>query len=85
MTKTTRLENGSQLIVCTNGRFDVMSVLRDELAGFLYWLAARLEKKHKEAVVKYYAQDWPKGHGAVTTEPAPTDRSWLKFDERKVS
>jgi len=45
-----------------------MNALRDGLAGFLYWLADRLEKKHEEAVVKYYAQEWPKGHGAVTTK-----------------
>jgi hypothetical protein len=36
-------------------------------------------------VIRYNAQDWSHmGSGAVKT-PAPTDRSWLKFDERKVS
>jgi len=44
-----------------------MSALRDELASFLFWLAARLEKKHKAAVIRYNAKRWPKGHGAVTT------------------
>jgi len=44
-----------------------MSALRDELGAFLFWLAARLEKRHKDAVIRYNAQDWPTGHGAVTT------------------
>jgi hypothetical protein len=46
-----------------------MSALRDELATFLFWLAARLEKKHKDVVVRYYAQDWSHmGSGAVKTK-----------------
>ena len=54
-----------------------MNALRDELASFLFWLAARLEKRHADAVVRYNAQDWSHmGSGAVKT-PAPTDRSWL--------
>lgn len=45
-----------------------MSALRDELASFFFWLAARLEKKHKEAVVRYYTQPWAHmGKSAVTT------------------
>jgi len=46
-----------------------MSALRDEPAGFLYWLANKLEQKHEEAVVRYYAQDWSHvGKPAVTTK-----------------
>jgi len=46
----------------------MIGLVRDELATFLYWLAARLEKRHTEAVVRFYAQHWPTGHGAVTTK-----------------
>jgi len=46
-----------------------MSALRDELARFLFWLAARLEKKHEDAVVRYYTQPWAHmGKSAVTTK-----------------
>jgi len=45
-----------------------MSALRDELASFLFWLAARLEKKHKDAVVRYNTKPWSHmGKSAVTT------------------
>jgi len=59
-----------------------MTALRDELAAFFFWLAARLEKKHEGAVVRYYTQPWAHmGKSAVTTKvPAPTDRSWIKFE-----
>ena len=46
----------------------MIGLVRDELATFLFWLAARLEKKHKDAVVRYNAKHWSKGHGAVTTK-----------------
>jgi hypothetical protein len=46
----------------------VIGLVRDELATFLFWLAARLEKKHKDAVIRYSEKHWPKGHGAVTTK-----------------
>ena len=43
-------------------------VMRDELAGFFFWLAVRLEKKHTDAVVRYYTQPWAHmGKSAVTT------------------
>ena len=46
-----------------------MNALRDELATFLFWLAARLEKKHKDAVIRYNAKDWSHmGKPAVTTK-----------------
>jgi len=42
--------------------------LVDELARFCFWLAARLEKKHEDAVVRYYTQPWAHmGKSAVTT------------------
>jgi hypothetical protein len=42
--------------------------MRDEIARFLFWLAARLEKKHTDAVVRYYTQPWSHvGKSAVTT------------------
>jgi len=45
-----------------------MSALRDELARFCFWLADRLEKKHEDAVVRYYTQPWAHmGKSAVTT------------------
>lgn len=36
-----------------------MNALRDELATFLFWLAGRLEKRHKDAVVRYNTHRWP--------------------------
>ena len=43
--------------------------MRDELASFLFWLAARLEKRHKDAVIRYYSQDRSHmGKPAVTTK-----------------
>lgn len=47
-----------------------MNALRDELGSFLFWLAARLEKKHKDAVIRYNTQDdWAHmGKPAVTTK-----------------
>jgi len=59
----------------------MIGLVRDELATFLYWLAARLEKKHVEAVVRYYGQDWSHtGKPAVTTKQPPPDHSWLKTE-----
>jgi len=46
----------------------MVSALRDELASFLFWLAARLKKKHEEAVVRYNTKHWAHmGKSAVTT------------------
>jgi hypothetical protein len=46
-----------------------VNALRDELGAFLFWLAARLEKKHKDAVIRYNTQEWSHmGKGAVTTK-----------------
>jgi hypothetical protein len=53
--------------------------LRDELATFFFWLAARLEKRHKEIVVRYYTQPWAHmGKSAVTTKRDATNHreSW---------
>jgi hypothetical protein len=45
-----------------------VNALRDELATFLFWLAARLEKKHKDAVIRYSEKSWSHmGKGAVST------------------
>jgi len=75
MTKRTLLENGSQLILCVTqpkgkGMDESTEVtVHPLLAAFFYWLAARLEKKHTEAVVRFYAQDWSHmGKSAVTTK-----------------
>jgi hypothetical protein len=36
--------------------------------AFLFWLAAKLEKKHKDAVVRYSEKSWSHvGKGAVST------------------
>jgi len=46
----------------------VIGVVRDELATLLFWLAARLEKKHKDAVIRYSEKSWSHmGKGAVST------------------
>ena len=46
----------------------MIGLVRDELATFLFWLAARLEKKHKEAVIRYSEKSWSHmGKGAVST------------------
>ena len=47
----------------------MIGLVRDELATFLFWLAARLEKKHKDAVIRYSEKSWSHmGKGAVTTK-----------------
>ena len=47
----------------------MIDLVRDELGAFLFWLAAKLEKKHADAVIRYNAQDWSHlGSGAATTK-----------------
>ena len=46
-------------------------MMRAEIAAFFYGLAARLEKKHEEAVVRYNTKHWPGSHtgkSAITTK-----------------
>ena len=43
--------------------------MRDELGAFLFWLAAKLEKKHADAVIRYSEKSWSHmGKGAATTK-----------------
>jgi len=53
----------------------VIGLVRDELGAFLFWLAAKLEKKHKDAVIRYSEKSWSHmGKGAVSTRKGV--RTW---------
>ena len=47
----------------------MIGLVRDELGAFLFWLAAKLEKKHRDAVIRYGEKSWSHmGRSAVTTK-----------------